>query len=291
MNYHFIDLHMHSIVSDGTDSPEELLARVRQAGIGLFSVTDHDAIKCASLLPPLLKKGDPDFIAGVEFSCKDEQGKYHILGYGYDPEAPAIVETVEKAHWLRMKKVRARLDGLRSEFGFTFPEEEVARLLALNNPGKPHIGNLMVNYGYAKTKEEAIRDYINRIHVCSEYIRPEEAIRSILAAGGIPVLAHPSYGDGDQLILGEELEQRIRRLMDFGLQGLEAFYSGFTDKMRREVLALAERYELYVTAGSDYHGTNKLVALGDTGLKGLFFEQEGLQRFLKDVRIYEAAAL
>jgi hypothetical protein len=79
--------------------------------------------------------------------------------------------------------------------------------------------------------------------------------------------------------------------MDFGLQGLETFYSGFSDQMRREVLALAERYELYVTAGSDYHGTNKLVELGDTGLKGLFLEQEGLQRFLRDVRIYESPAL
>ncbi len=291
MKVQCIDLHMHSSVSDGTDSPEELLARVRQAGIGLFSVTDHDAIKCGKLIPALLKAEDPAFLTGVEFSCKDEQGKYHILGYGYDPEAPAIVETVEKAHRLRMKKVRARLDFLESEFGFHFPEEEIAALLALDNPGKPHIANMMVRHGYAPSKEIAIKDYINQLRLHSEYIRPEEAIRAILAAGGIPVLAHPSYGDGDQLILGEELEQRIRRLMDFGLQGLEAFYSGFSDKMRREVLALAERYELYVTAGSDYHGTNKLVELGDTGLKGLFFEQEGLQRFLRDVRIYESPAL
>ena len=243
-----IDLHMHTTVSDGTDTPEEILGRVKAAGIVLFAVTDHDAVKGARRILALRKPDDPAFLPGVEFSCKDEKGKYHILGYGFDPDAEAIRSTVEYGHGLRMKKVVARLEFLRSEFGFTFPENELSALLALDNPGKPHIGNLMVKLGYAATKEEAIKQFINRAHFHSEYLRPEDAIRGILGAGGIPVLAHPTYGSGDQLILGEEMDERIRRLTDFGLQGLEGFYSGFTPRIRREILAFAEQYGLYVTA-------------------------------------------
>ena len=108
-----IDLHMHSTVSDGTDTPEEILARVREAGIALFAVTDHDAVKAGRIIPPLLAEGDPAFLTGAEFSCRDEEGKYHILGYGYDPDAEPIRKLVETGHGLRMNKVQARLDFLK----------------------------------------------------------------------------------------------------------------------------------------------------------------------------------
>lgn len=279
-----IDLHMHSAVSDGTDSPAELLDHVREAGLGLFALTDHDAVKGCRSIRALLREGDPVFLPGVEFSCRDEEGKYHILGYGFDPDAHPIRQLVETTHSLRLKKVRARLAFLKDEFGFDFPEEERKGLFALDNPGKPHIGNLMVRYGFAQTKEQAIKEFINKLHFRSEFIRPEQAIAGILASGGIPVLAHPSYGDGDQLIFGEEMDRRLRRLMDFGLQGAEAYYSGFTPRIIREMLGFAERYGLYVTAGSDYHGTNKLVKLGDTGLANAAEGPEGLMRFWEAVR-------
>ena len=278
-----LDLHMHSAISDGSDAPEAVLARVKEAGIDLFSLTDHDTIKGCQILLRALEEGDPLFIPGVEFSCKDGEGQYHILGYGYDPASDAIRRVVALGHSYRMNKVRARLDFLETQFGFVFPEEERNSLLSLPNPGKPHIGNLMVKYGFAKTREEAIRQFIDRIRFRANYVRPEEAIRGILESGGIPVLAHPSYGSGNQLILGEDMERRIRRLMGFGLQGLEGFYSGFTQKLRTEILTLAECCGLYVTAGSDYHGTNKLIAPGDTGLDEVPEWPEGLRRFLNDV--------
>ena len=181
-----------------------------------------------------------------------------------------------------MTKVTARLDFLRTEFGFTFPDDEIARLLALDNPGKPHIGNLMVKYGYAASKEEAIERYINAVHFRNEYVAPGEAIAGILGAGGVPVLAHPAYGSGDQLILGKEMDARLKRLTACGLRGLEAYYSGFTPKIRNELLTFAEKYDLLITAGSDYHGQNKLIELGDTGLAdGVLPER--LQRFLDAV--------
>ena len=278
-----LDLHTHSTVSDGTDTPEELLAHARKAALALFSLTDHDAIKGCAAIQALRTEDDPAFLPGVEFSCKDEEGKYHILGYGYDANTAPIQEVVALGHGLRMRKVRARLDFLKERFGFEFPKAELDALLALDNPGKPHIGNLMVKYGYAETKETAIRDYLNQLKLRSDYVRPEEAIRGILGSGGIPVLAHPCYGSGDELILGEELDRRIRKLMDYGLRGLEAYYSGFTDRLRRQVLTLAEQYGLYVTAGSDYHGKNKLVKLGSTGLKSTDPFSDSLDRFLTDI--------
>ena len=276
---------MHSEISDGTDTPEMLLENVREAGIDLFSLTDHDAVKGSLIIPRIRKEGDPHFICGVEFSCKDDKGKYHILGYGYDPESQPIRDLVEESHGYRMDKVKNRLLFLREQFGITFPDSDIAGIMALDNPGKPHIGNLMVKLGFVKTKEEGIKDYINKVRIRTQYLSPEQAIRGILEGGGIPVLAHPSYGDGDQLILGDEMDERIRRLMGYGLKGLEGFYSGFTAVIRNEILDFAKRYGLYITAGSDYHGGNKIIELGDTGLTEAEEWPDGLMRFLEDVRI------
>ena len=278
-----IDLHMHSTVSDGTDAPETLLRCVREAGLGLFSLTDHDAIQGCARIMAVRRPDDPVFVSGVEFSCKDEDGKYHILGYGYDPDTEPIQSVVALGHGLRMKKVQMRLDFLKERFGFNFREEDIEALLSLDNPGKPHIGNLMVRYGYAPTKEIAIKEYIDQLRIRSDYVRPERAIEGILASGGISVLAHPCYGSGDELILGEDLEQRVRRLMGFGLQGVEGYYSGFSEKLLYQVISLAEKYSLYVTAGSDYHGTNKLVKLGSTGFANTAQAPNGLLRFLRAI--------
>ena len=278
-----IDLHMHTTVSDGTDSPEEIIQRVKAAGIDMFSITDHDAIKGCIVVRSLLKEAGLSFIPGVEFSCKDENGKYHILGYGYDPQSDAIKEVIDTGHTYRISKLKKRIDFLKKEYGFSFSDEDLSALYKLDNPGKPHIGNLMVKYGYAPSKEIAIQTYVDKFHAGSEYVRPEQAIKGILAAGGVPVLAHPSYGRGDELILSSEMELRLRRLISFGLEGVEAFYSGFTPKLEEEILSFAEKLGLYVTAGSDYHGKNKLVQLGDTNLSSDAPYPTGLKRFLERV--------
>ena len=278
-----IDLHMHSLVSDGTDSPAELLGKVREAGLEAFSLTDHDAIKGCMAIEGLLRDGDPLFIPGAEFSCRDELGKYHILGYGYNGKTGAMPQFIESSHNVRMEKLAARLDYMKSELGIEFPEQALEELFSMDNPGKPHIANLMVRYGFAESKEQAFHEILNRLPVLVSYIRPEQAIEAILAGGGIPVLAHPSYGDGDQLFVGEEMEKRIRRLMKFGLMGLEAFYSGFTPQLRNEILGFADRFDLYVTAGSDYHGKNKMIVLGDTGLEESETRTARLESFLREI--------
>ena len=279
-----IDLHMHSTVSDGTDSPREILAKVKALGLDLFALTDHDAVEGSRELWETRSNDDPAFLTGAEFSCRDEGGKYHILGYGYDPDAAAIVQEVALFHSMRMEKVKARLDFLRDTFGFTFSEEDLSELLSMKNPGKPHIGNLMVKYGYAESRAEAINTYINKKKFPSTYIEPGEAIKAILASGGIPVLAHPAYGAGDDLILDDDLEKRVLHLMDLGLRGVEAYYSGFSETIQEQLLSIAERRDLYVTAGSDYHGTNKMIALGDTNLASTKGATVCLHRFLAEIR-------
>ena len=278
-----IDFHMHTTVSDGTDTPEQIIWIVMDAGITLFSVADHDSIKSSVMIKNLLTENDPGFFSGVEFSCRDDEGKYHILGYGYDTNAESLKKITEFTHNNRMKKARLRLEYIKADYGFEFPREEIENLLRMDNPGKPHIGNLMVKYGYAPTKEIAIKDYINKLRVRTDYIRPETAIEGILAAGGVPVLAHPAYGDGDQLIIGDELDKRIKKLKDFGLEGVECFYSGFTVKLIRDAIGLADKYGLYITAGSDYHGSNKMVELGDTGLDYTKDFPDSLHKFIRRV--------
>ena len=275
-----IDLHMHSTVSDGTDAPEALPGIMRSAGIALFSVTDHDAIKTAGMIRGALTDGDPAFIPGVEFSCGDGNGKYHILGYGFDPDDKAIRRVVDYGHNIRMGKVRERLGMLDAMFGIRFPGRDVNELLHLDNPGKPHIANLLIKYGYSGSIREAMREYIDPLRITEAHVSPKEAIAGIAAAGGVAVLAHPFFGSGDELIIGDEMDKRLARLKGYGLEGIEAYYSGFSSKLINEALYLADRYDLLITAGSDYHGSNKLVKPADTGLTPGVAYPPGLIRFL-----------
>jgi len=283
-----IDLHMHSTASDGTDSPEMLMENVRNAGIELFALTDHDGIAGVEELRRIRKEQPKKAegllsLNGIEFSCRDQNGKYHILGYGYDETSEIMNRTVNIAHENRLMKVEQRLAFLKEDFGFTFEQKDIDALYRNHNPGKPHIANMMIKYGYAKTINEAIKDILNKKKIPNVYLKPEEAIDTILKSGGIPVLAHPSYGDGDQLITGDEMDERLKRLKGFGLQGVEAFYSGFTPKLNRELLDFADQYDFYVTAGSDYHGKNKLIDLGETNLDSVSEGPEKLHAFLEYV--------
>ena len=279
-----IDLHMHTRVSDGTETPEELLQTVRAAGISLFAVTDHDAVKGNRIILDLLGQEDPDFLCGVELSCQDEQGKYHILGYGFDPDGADILTVVEKSRMFRMDKLQKRIQLLEELFHISFPENEIERLKKEENPGKPHLANLMVRYGYAGSLQEAFSHTLQQLPEQQDYIRPEEAVQGILRSGGFPVLAHPFFGDGSEHITDDAMEKRLDRLTAFGLKGVEAFYSGFTKEMTGRMLEMAGQRGLYVTAGSDYHGKNKMVSPGKTGLAEEQDLPESMKRFLRDIR-------
>ena len=274
VKYEKPDLHMHSVFSDGTDSPDLLVRNVRAAGLDLFALTDHDTVQGCAAVQALLQPGDPAFIGGVEFSCRDDRGRYHVLGYGIDAEKPAIREAVDYAHNGRLLKMRNRFVYLQEKYGFTFTEEERTELLRLKNPGKPHLVAMMLKKGYVRTKDQGF-EVFSGYRDTEPMLRPEEAIDAVTQAGGIPVLAHGILADGSKNLTEEEICARAERLKAAGLMGLECYYSTFTPRQREIMLALAERLGLLITAGSDYHGTNKTVQLGQTGCR----EPARLQRF------------
>ncbi|MCR5267317.1 MAG: PHP domain-containing protein [Lachnospiraceae bacterium] len=276
-----IDMHMHTDASDGTDTAAQIINAVKNEGIGIFAVTDHDTAKNCTVIRGLLSKDDPYFINGVEFSCKDDFGKYHILGYAYKAEDSPVCELTAFTHSQRVRKVRMRLQMLEENYEMTFPEDELEALFRLNNPGKPHIANLMIKHGYAANREEAIRDVLNKLRVKGvASINPQRAIYAIKKSGGIPVLAHAVFGDGSQLLDEAELHRRIQELKGMGLMGLECYYSGFSPKQQQLMLSLADQYQLLISAGSDYHGKNKMIFLGDTNLADANKAPESLHAFL-----------
>ena len=262
-----IDMHIHTTASDGTDDPAVLLRNLKDKGIRSFSVTDHDTFSGCQPVAELVSR-DPwfRFTWGIELSCRDDHGKYHILGYGFRPEGESIRAAVQEAHENRMSKVRVRLDYLAEHFGIRLTEEELQALLANPNPGKPHFGNLLVQKGIAPDRDTAIRDYVNKCPTLHLALDPGNAIREIRESGGIPILAHGYFGNGEQNLGMEELTERVDRLLELGLMGVECFYSRYTRQQQEDLLSLAEKRNLLISAGSDYHGTNKRVALGQTGL-------------------------
>ena len=186
-----------------------------------------------------------------------------MLGYGFDGSKPAIREAVAFSHHSRILKMQNRFGYLKEKYGFTFTDEERAELLALKNPGRPHFVAMMLKKGYVRTKDEGFEAF-EGYHGSEPSLSPEEAIDAILRSGGIPVLAHGILADGAKKLTEEEITARVERFRAAGLMGLECYYATFTPRQKEIMLDLADRFGLLVTAGSDYHGGNKQVMLGQT---------------------------
>lgn len=278
-----IDLHMHSTISDGTDTPAALLAKVRLLGLSVFSLTDHDDVQGCIDIRSQLRDGDPTFLTGIEFSTEEWQRRYHILGYGFDPQHEALQALIRKAHDIRLCKEQSHLDYLEGKHHITFSEEDVRALFSLPNPGKPHIANLLIKYGYTTSIPEGFSLYLNNFRCPYRDIAPEEAIEVITKAGGLSVLAHGIYAAGRKYLSEEELEERIRHLKELGLMGVECYYSRYTQKEQSLTKRLCSKYELYATSGSDYHGSNKAVVIGETHLEDAAQDAD-VMRFLEAVK-------
>ena len=184
-----------------------------------------------------------------------------MLGYGFDGSKPAIREAVAFSHHSRILKMQNRFGYLKEKYGFTFTDEERAELLALKNPGRPHFVAMMLKKGYVRTKDEGFEAF-EGYHGSEPSLSPEEAIDAILCSGGIPVLAHGILADGAKKLTEEEIAARVERFRAAGLMGLECYYATFTPRQKEIMLDLADRFGLLITAGSDYHGGNKQIMLG-----------------------------
>lgn len=251
-----IDLHIHTTASDGSDTVSELLEKLKTASIHTFSVTDHDTMDGALEMDTLVP-ADLRYIRGIEFSCITPRGKCHILGYGYDPADPVFLDALDQGRKLRQEKLLRRIAGLESEFGITLTEEECRWLHSQKSPGKPHLGKILVTRGLAPDLKTAITTYINPFDRGSDRIDAATAIRAIAHAGGIPVWAHPLGGEGEKRLTEAEFFAQLELLAALGIRGMECYYSRYTTAEAAFLEEQAQNHDLLVSAGSDYHGSNK----------------------------------
>lgn len=256
-----IDLHMHTTYSDGTDNLETLYLNLKKAGIHTFAISDHDTIDGAVKMSEIIDESMVYYKA-VEFSCRSEIKKCHILGYDYDANNQAFIDLIEKGNMLRVGNLNKRLAYLKEKYSFLFSQEEREYLYSLPAAGKPHIARLLMKHGIVQSIEEAFVKYLKHMHIPSYKVDAKEAIATIRAAGGIAVWAHPLGGESDPHDQGESFEAQFRYLYDAGIQGLECYYSRYSREEVDFLLKRAKAHHLLISGGSDYHGKNKTIALG-----------------------------
>lgn len=272
-----IDLHIHTTASDGTDTPEELLQRIHEAGIKEFAVTDHDTITGALETEKICGE-DVKFIRGIEFSCRTRitNTKCHILGLNYDYENAEFINALKTGEELRRKKFWKRIEILHDDFNITFTDKEIESLMKIKSVGKPHIANMIVSKGLAHDKQDAIDRYVNKCRTGNDRLDSGLVIRAILSSGGIPVWAHPLGGEGEKTLPDDIFRDTLSELISHGLMGLECFYSKYAYSECENLEAIAYDNGLYVSGGSDYHGKNKNIPLGKLNAENIIVQPERL---------------
>ncbi len=254
-----IDLHLHTTASDGSFTPAGLLPLLRERGVRTFAITDHDGVEGAAEMLRLAP-ADMRFIPGVEFSCRSAVGKYHILGYGFDTAHPAIRAAVEEGRQLRRQKQAGRIRWLQEQHGIRLTEEERRWLDSRKSPGKPHLGQILLNRGLdtdGSGMMGVLRKYVNGFKGGNDRISTETAVRAIRQAGGVAVWAHPLGGEGKRHKTPEELQPLLADLLALGIQGMECWYSRYSMAENALLMGLARQHGLLVSGGSDFHGAPK----------------------------------
>ncbi len=272
------DLHLHTTASDGTDTPLELVRHAGAAGLEIIAVTDHDTLSGVRELSNLDTFG-VKIITGIEFSCNIrgiDNSNCHILGYAFDPHHESIRAAITHGREMRLLKLDKRIEYLRETFGIVFSEEEISELKSYNSVAKPHIANLIIKRGLADSVGEAIDKYLNGVRLPDDRIDAREAVEAILAAGGVPVYAHPIGGEREKRLPEKKLHKRVAALRDMGLMGLECYYSRYSSEEEEMLLRLADEYGMLASAGSDYHGANKTVVIGTLRSDGADISEEAI---------------
>jgi predicted metal-dependent phosphoesterase TrpH len=250
----WIDLHAHTIFSDGLLEPEALVARARDKGLVALAITDHDSIEA---LPRALAgaQASLEVVPGIELSTSLEGADLHVLGYYLNPENAALRQRLERFKEERRARVEAIADRLAS-LGAPI---DVARVFELAGPGvvgRPHVAQVLVESGHVTGQDEAFKRFLGLggpAFVPRPSFTPFEAIELIHAADGVSVLAHP----------GGLPDAWIERLAAAGLRGIEVWHPHHGAATVRRHRALARRLHLLETGGSDFHGERRSADLGE----------------------------
>lgn len=246
------DLHIHSKFSDGDYSVEEIVSKVRQCGIYIFSITDHDNIESIKAMENVDKRGLV-YIPGVEISCEKNDYKMHILGYNIDVNNTELVQLLQN---MKMRKNLRNLEiiqQLKEKFGIIISKDETEKLLTAKNfVGQTTIARLLTKGGIIPNTQYAFDHYFKYMDLKTPATAPlEQAINTIHLAGGYAVLAHPI---SLERTYGVNIEDIFGMFKNAGIDGIEIFNSKHTLSDIKRYLKLAKRENILISGGSDFHG-------------------------------------
>ena len=275
-----IDLHTHTCKSDGSYTPTELVDYAIEKNLAAVAITDHDSIEgldeALAHAAALEERGLPsvEVIPGIEFSTKYQKQDVHIVGLYISYKEKVFQSALGGFVDSRTNRNRKMCENLQGA-GIDITYE---RLLAMY-PGavitRAHYASYLLEHGYVKSRQDAFARYLGdhtKYFVPREKVTPSQAVELILQAGGIPSLAHPPlYHMGN-----DRLETLVSFLKEDGLMGIEVFYSTYSNQDVRDMQRLAEKYDLLVSGGSDFHGANKPGLDLGCGYGRLFVPEEAL---------------
>ncbi len=258
MNY--IDLHVHSNASDGTLTPTELVDLAVSNHLSAIALTDHDTldgIREASIAAKnWTDKGHPiRLIPGTELSLAYKNIDIHILGLFLDPDNEILLQELEMAREKREIRNEKMAQNLR-DAGIDITIEQLRREEGEAVLTRAHFAKYLTNHGYTKTTKDAFTKYLGQdtpYYVKREYITPKRGIELIHEAGGLAILAHPLLYKFSL----NEIEELVDYLCNFHLDGIEAIYSLNTGFDEGHIRRIANKYNLVISGGSDFHGANK----------------------------------
>jgi len=253
-----IDLHTHSLISDGTDTPGELARKARAVGLDVVGLTDHDTFDGLDEAVAEAERVGIHVVRGMELSCSRHGDSVHVLAYGADPASPGLAAEMARVRDGRLGRLTGVLAKL-AELGVPVTEAEVmAQVGESPSVGRPHIADALIKAGHVRDRQEAFDRFLadgGPAHVHRYTIEVDRGIDLVHEAGGLAVIAHP-WGRGREHVLPPSLLEALVR--DHGLDGIEVDHQDHDAETRQRLRTLAGNLGLLTTGSSDYHGAGKL---------------------------------
>jgi predicted metal-dependent phosphoesterase TrpH len=261
---------MHTNLSDGTDTTQELLAKVESIGLDVFSITDHDDIESNEIALSTIqqRKFDAKFVTGCEISTIYNNFDIHLLFYNFDIKDDCISQLLKKMKTLRTQRNFAMFEHLKSVHNIVFDEDVKSKLLQRKILGKVHFANAILKQDASLIWQQIFDNFLNDMDDTDFRIQASTVFEMLKDAKGVVSLAHPIEIQEDHNLNFEQLFKLIKNLKDLGLVSLEVYHNKHTQRHIMQYSKIADELSLKVSAGSDYHGTNKKVALGQVTADG-----------------------